>query len=492
MKKWIMAFLIIAIGCIYPQLSGSATDTPLSDFHYKEVEDHIEITKYVGTDETVVIPNKIDGKFVTTIGRSAFESTVVKQVTLPKKLAVIKNEAFKYTKLTSIHFPASLEVIADNAFFQAGLNEITFENTTQPLTIGKMAFGLAKIERVDFPEGLVSIGDRAFLRAVQLKEATFPTTLQTIDYQAFANLSLEKIVLREGLQTIETRAFYNNHIRYITIPKSVTKVGQDAFSKQTVGNLPPVITAPATFTVSVGEKINATQQMTAFDEEDGDLTDQVYIKMPSTKVPGRYEMMYSVTDSFEQKTTFTNIVYVKPRTVKAYAYSESKALRVSWDMPDDVTGNKVYVYDANGKLLRTEKTTSTSLTIGQLTPGTVYRIKVRAYVKTADKTLLSDYSKAIEMITLPAKPTLTVKAASKAFKASWTKSATATKYQLQYSLKKEFKDTFDMTVSSKTTAKNVKGLKKGKTYYVRIRAIQPYKKQSVYGEWSTVKKVVTK
>ena len=45
----------------------------------------------------------------------------------------------------------------------------------------------------------------------------------------------------------------------------------------------------------------------------------------------------------------------------------------------------------------------------------------------------------------------------------------------------------------KTTSAKIKNLKKGKTYYVRIRVYKTVKNKKLYSKWSPVKKVkVTK
>lgn len=73
---------------------------------------------------------------------------------------------------------------------------------------------------------------------------------------------------------------------------------------------------------------------------------------------------------------------------------------------------------------------------------------------------------------------------------SWSKVANATGYEIQYSLKKDFKSgvkkiTIKNAASEKTT---IKGLKKGKVYYVRIRAYTDAGAGKNYGDWSAVKK----
>ncbi|MCR5273281.1 MAG: InlB B-repeat-containing protein [Lachnospiraceae bacterium] len=80
---------------------------------------------------------------------------------------------------------------------------------------------------------------------------------------------------------------------------------------------------------------------------------------------------------------------------------------------------------------------------------------------------------------------------SKAISITLKKISSADGYKIQYSLKKSMSNAKTKTVT-KTSAK-IKSLKKGKTYYIRVRA---YKKDSagklVYGKYSSVKSIKIK
>lgn len=81
------------------------------------------------------------------------------------------------------------------------------------------------------------------------------------------------------------------------------------------------------------------------------------------------------------------------------------------------------------------------------------------------------------------------------FVIKWKKVDNAKGYEVQYALNKKFtkgKKTKNITVASKVSF-TAKKLKKGKIYYVRVRAYNTSSKGSkVYGKWSTVKKVKIK
>lgn len=99
-----------------------------------------------------------------------------------------------------------------------------------------------------------------------------------------------------------------------------------------------------------------------------------------------------------------------------------------------------------------------------------------------------------EQVTVPAK----VKISSiknnktKVFTVKWKKVKNAKGYQIQYALNKKF----TKGKKTKTTLKYtfmVKKLKKGKVYYVRVRAYNTDSKRTkVYGKWSSIKKIKIK
>ena len=62
--------------------------------------------------------------------------------------------------------------------------------------------------------------------------------------------------------------------------------------------------------------------------------------------------------------------------------------------------------------------------------------------------------------------------------------------QIQYSTNKKFSNA--KTSSTKKASKTIKGLKKKKTYYLRVRSYKKVNGKKVYSKWSTVRKVKTK
>ncbi|MDR3225033.1 MAG: fibronectin type III domain-containing protein, partial [Clostridiales Family XIII bacterium] len=86
-----------------------------------------------------------------------------------------------------------------------------------------------------------------------------------------------------------------------------------------------------------------------------------------------------------------------------------------------------------------------------------------------------------------------IKAAKKAFTLSWKK-ASVTGYQIKYTTDKKFKKSIKTkTLKKNTTVKyTIKKLKKGKTYYVKVRAYNKVANKAFYGSYSKVYKVKIK
>ncbi|MDO5549163.1 MAG: fibronectin type III domain-containing protein [Eubacteriales bacterium] len=80
------------------------------------------------------------------------------------------------------------------------------------------------------------------------------------------------------------------------------------------------------------------------------------------------------------------------------------------------------------------------------------------------------------------------------FQAQWTKrSSQISGYEIQYSLRRAASQATTKKVSSKkTNTLTVRGLKKGRTYYVRVRTYKTVGKKAVYSIWSEWTSVTTK
>ena len=113
------------------------------DYKYIVENNQITIVKYTGIGGNVVIPNTIDNKPVTKIGRTAFslfnENNNITNVTIPDTVTYIGEYAFYKNKLTNVTLPSSLIEIGDYAFELNQIKDIIIPNGV--VTIGKSILG---------------------------------------------------------------------------------------------------------------------------------------------------------------------------------------------------------------------------------------------------------------------------------------------------------------------------------------------------------------
>ena len=101
------------------RVADVASAETYGDFQYSVLDDGtVEITKYIGSAEKVDIPEKIDGKSVTSIGSSVFRGCKrLSSITIPNSVTSIDSFAFRdCASLKSITIPNSVTSIYYDAF----------------------------------------------------------------------------------------------------------------------------------------------------------------------------------------------------------------------------------------------------------------------------------------------------------------------------------------------------------------------------------------
>jgi formylglycine-generating enzyme required for sulfatase activity len=135
------------------------------------------------------------------------------------------------TAPAELEIPEGVKGIAAYAFEdQYLLEKVTLPSTL--VSIEKEAFRrCTNLESVDLPEGVVFIGDGAFQDCTYVKEVSLPSTLRHVGSSAFANTtSLGKVAFMDGIEDIGDAAFSNSwRMISISLPTSVTNIGENAF-----------------------------------------------------------------------------------------------------------------------------------------------------------------------------------------------------------------------------------------------------------------------
>lgn len=205
----------------------------------------VTITKYTGTESTVILPSTINSWPVTKIGEAAFQdNTTITSVTIPDSVTEIGANTFAdCTNLTSVNYkgdwsnltiqsgnPAVEDAAKDAANEQLFDFEFTPDNTAvivkhyrgaaadvtipsrykgKPVTaINNTAFPNSAVTSVTIPDSITSIPDAAFVNCSQLTNISIPNSVTYIGFSAFSSCtSLKSITLPSSLRTIGNSAF---------------------------------------------------------------------------------------------------------------------------------------------------------------------------------------------------------------------------------------------------------------------------------------------
>ena len=224
------------------------------------------ITKYNGTDTVVVIPSKINGVTVTTIGTDAFLGLNITSVTIPASVTEIGSNAFAgCTNLTSVTYggdwsnltiqsgnpavqdaanaplfdfefipPDNTAVIVTNYKYNGAAADVTIPSRYKgkPVTmIDHAAFHNSAVTSVTIPDSVTSIHDSAFAYCSSLTNISIPNSVTSIGSFAFEGCTkLESITLPSSLLTISEFLFYDcSQLTTIHIPDSVSSIRTYAF-----------------------------------------------------------------------------------------------------------------------------------------------------------------------------------------------------------------------------------------------------------------------
>lgn len=168
---------------------------PASDFEYKINEENntVTITRYIGTDTVVNIPETIEEKPVIELGSFSFSSSNLQSVKIPNTVQTIGQTSFYGNQLTYINIPKSVTKINVGAFNNNKLNE------EQAFIYKRTSTG------EEDKTTIVSYGGNQ-------TNITIPETVTNIEVSAFYNCpNLIKVVIGKNVTRLGMGAFAENY-----------------------------------------------------------------------------------------------------------------------------------------------------------------------------------------------------------------------------------------------------------------------------------------
>ena len=190
-----------------PKMKNKESNNPtvvsvsyVNDFEYKINSDKtLTITKYIGHDSVLTIPNMIDGRRVSSVGDGAFEKNeFITKIIISEGIESIDCFCFSQCeRLNEVVFPASIYKIGMCAFMKCG-----------------------KIEKITLPNNMDIVSKFCFLGCKGLTEINISEKIRIIYPGAFQNclfLGLRGLNLPDNITLIDEKAFYNCWIHKIEV-----------------------------------------------------------------------------------------------------------------------------------------------------------------------------------------------------------------------------------------------------------------------------------
>lgn len=262
-------------------------------FNYEITEDGIEIIKYLGADDIVIVPKKIENRpvvsirfmafsenkyikkvflpdSVTQVGHEAFiqctsleelilpgklkkinfrlvaECESLKSITIPESVEVIENDPFRGTNITHIKIPANVNSILSSfsytskslEYIEVDKNNTTFydedgilfEKTSNGLTLHRYP-PAKKGKKYVIPDKVTDTANCAFQGNVYLEDVTLSPSIKTLRSAVFQNCSsLENVKTYPGMLLIGYSAFEScSSLKELTIYAACNSIISDAF-----------------------------------------------------------------------------------------------------------------------------------------------------------------------------------------------------------------------------------------------------------------------
>lgn len=202
----------------------------------------LEITSYKGRQTEVVVPEKIGGDTVASIGMAAFTGAWyltkrtakdvcefrekhITKITLPETITKIGEYAFYACEaLEDVNIPNGVKVIENSTFRGTNFEVLELPESVERLADYSLSFGGFKV--VKLPRDLVKIGQEAFTVCQNIEKIEIPERIKTILHGTFWRCErLKEVVLPDGMEMIKARAFWNcPELETINPPASIKKI----------------------------------------------------------------------------------------------------------------------------------------------------------------------------------------------------------------------------------------------------------------------------
>mgnify|MGYP001123337919 FL=1 len=312
------------------------------------------------------------------------------------------------------------------------------------------------VKKIVFEKGITSIGDGAFSYAFpKLEQVVFSSTITSIGSGIFACNG-------------------ENCPHSIIVPATVKSVDRYAFCEVIQGSV--VFLGKSTQFVNIGPYDSLMYSAV-----------RIYC-LPGSTIEKQCKQNNASKDPYIEKVDY-KVIKTPAQVSGVKAGTTGSTVKLTWNKAKYANRYKVQRYVVSQKKWKTYATvTGTSYTFKNMAGSTNYRFRVIGVNRICDADFSGKASKECKAKTKFGK-VLGVKVSAKngTLSAKWNAVREAKSYQVYYATKKDGSYKKLGTASGTSFKKKVT---KGKTYYVKVRAVKKNSKgKTVYGAYSDVKSV---
>jgi hypothetical protein len=233
---------VIALLTLEPQILLAQYTLSTSDVEFDAETGTIIKYKWPeGAGTSIIIPDKFNGTFITTLGAACFininypsePGSGLTDVVIPNSVKEIKQSAFQFNKINNLSLGNGVTTIGKEAFSGNNISgKLQLPNSLRTIKDG--AFAGNKISEIIFPQELKEI-DTAVFYGNKISILNLPETIQKIHVDAFAFNNISKLTIPHCISSLG--GFRGNNISQLTIPSHVKTIGAYAFLQNPLTHL---------------------------------------------------------------------------------------------------------------------------------------------------------------------------------------------------------------------------------------------------------------
>lgn len=178
----------------------------------------IRITAYNGFDsDRIVVPKKINGLPVISIGPKAFENASFSELILPSSIVAICTSAFQgCKKLNRIDLPNNLIYLGKYAFAYSGISSLTIPDSVKIISMSCCS-NCENLATVTLGKSTTSLLYGAFSHCPKLSQISLPESTEIIQSSVFGDTAIKTLILPSKMKSIDGEVFKGYQNRRIKV-----------------------------------------------------------------------------------------------------------------------------------------------------------------------------------------------------------------------------------------------------------------------------------